>query len=182
MIDVPNPTENETVDFDNVKIFIENCINLRINFLNENLNNIKNGFIENIGIPKIPIKTRNCLSVLVQGPTIISIEDMEKNFRVDHIVSNNFWYSVEKMTNKQRSLLLNFITGLPKLQNTGDFIHVNCLSSGTNKLPEASTCFKALRLPLYESKEITYQKLLFAIEHGQTMENNNNFHSHSSFK
>ena len=38
-------------------------------------------------------------------------------------------------------------------------------------LPTASTCFNRLHLPTYSDDDIAYQKILYAIQFCQTMEN-----------
>lgn len=85
-------------------------------------------------------------------------------------IRDNFWMAVERMDNRQRSLLIKFITGLPKIPNDKSFLICINSNSDPNKLPEAATCFNSMTLPVYPDVETTYNKLIYAIENGQTME------------
>lgn len=84
------------------------------------------------------------------------------------IVDNDFTY-------EDKSKLLKFITSVerPPLLGFSAFkppitIQQVRLNDSTGlRLPSASTCMNLLKLPLYPSKEILREKLLYSINHNQ---------------
>ena len=82
-------------------------------------------------------------------------------------------------TNEQRSFLM-FVTGSPRLPLGGlgglepRLTVVKKVDSNrkTQKqvdamLPSASTCTNYLKLPEYSSREVTRERLLYSVKHGQ---------------
>ena len=75
-------------------------------------------------------------------------------------------------------LLFKFITTLTRLPTSSGsdkefVIKIDPLKSENpdQMLPTASTCFNRLHLPLYSNEEIAYEKILYAVQFCQTMEN-----------
>ncbi|KAK8845177.1 hypothetical protein M9Y10_021359 [Tritrichomonas musculus] len=171
MINISNPMKSQAVSFDQINTFISNCINARIESLTENINHIKDGFYENVGFAKKPTEKGSLYSRLAQGPLEITVDQIKSITDITLSLRDNFWMAVERMNNRQRSLLIKFITGLPKIPNDKNFRISIQIGIDPRKLPEAATCFKTMTLPLYPDAETTYNKLIYAIENGQTMEN-----------
>jgi hypothetical protein len=136
------------------------------------------GFHDNIGAASRPFVTEQLLSMLMQGSDIVTTEELRKITIFRGISSPEiirFWEAVDRMTNRQRSLLLKIITALPRLPNArtkGLTICITRMENGDEgRLPGASTCFNRMYLPMYPTTEIAFQKLVTAIESCQTMEN-----------
>lgn len=179
---VPNPTKSNFVLREHVDLYIVNCIKKRIEVLLESVFYIRQGMCENIGFSHHQFMTGKIISFLTQGSNVITTMQLKKIFLFPEdeelkIGSKGyfyFWEAVERMTNNQRSLLLKFITALTRLPNPATFkdfkIKVSPLSARTNCLPQASTCFNTLYLPVYTSSEIAFKMITIAIESCQTME------------
>ena len=179
---VMNNTRNRGVlqkkDVDN---YINETIQFRINEIQPSLNLIRDGFYENIGFSSHPLMTASLLSIVAQGSNVITTGQLKAltsmmGFDRNDKGVTNFWAAVERMTNEQRSKLLKFITTLTRLPNPDinrDFhITINKMADGNDsRLPGASTCFNRMYLPSYSTAEIAFQKITYAIEMCDTMEN-----------
>ena len=157
-------------------------MNFRIGTLKPILRFIRSAFRENIGFKKHKLLSGVLLAHMAQGSSIITTEHL-KSLTVysgyeglaDPTIAR-FWRAVDRFNSEQMKLLLKFITTLTRLPNASinpDFrIKIDKLSSKSpdQSLPEASTCFNRLHLPMYTDDEICYQKLLYAIQFCQTME------------
>ena len=182
VLPISNPTNRSIVTGDLVERFAANCIRARIEILLSNIHYIRLGFYENIGFSSHISMTGTVISLLAQGSNIITTEQLKQITIFDVVIRQipnleaNYWKAVSMMTNEQRSLLLKFITTLPRLPNPAinkDFNITVLLMSNSDEgmLPVAATCFNKLILPPYSSAEIAYQKITMAIEACQTMEN-----------
>lgn len=60
MINISNPMKSDSVGFDQINVFISNCISARIESLTDNINHIKDGFYQNVGFTKILSKKDFC--------------------------------------------------------------------------------------------------------------------------
>lgn len=165
-----------------VEEFITCVINDRINSIIDPLNEIRNGFSDNIGF-KESLPFGNLFSKMAQGEENFSVEDMMAvcryrscEFESQSVV--NFWAAVRKLTIQQRSLLLKFITTqsrIPSDSSSNFAIDIVEKSPDDNlnsddMLLGASTCFNRLYLPKYSNSSIAYQKIVTSIEYCQTME------------
>ena len=86
----------------------------------------------------------------------------------DHV--QYFWEALEDMNSTDRAAFLKFVSACERLPlSAADFQMPfkisKCFGSGAQelRLPEGKTCFFELVLPKYSSKQICYDKLLFAI-------------------
>ena len=77
-----------------------------------------------------------------------------------------FWAVVQKMTDEERHDLLYFWTSSPSLPSTDINFSPKILVRPASEfnLPTANTCALRLEIPLYSSKELLREKLLFAIK------------------
>ena len=119
------------------------------------------------------------LQVLISGANVgISIDDLRRNTRyaggytmVDRQIAK-FWAILEEMSAEDRCLLVKFVTscerppslGFSALQPPFTIQRVDC--NDDQRLPTASTCFNALKLPTYSSQEIMKERLLTSIRSG----------------
>jgi hypothetical protein len=111
---------------------------------------------------------------------VVEYEGYEEN---DHVVQF-FWDAVREFTNEERKKFLQFVWARNRLpiketdfdapfkiqKDTSSEAPSEDNESGPTALPSASTCFFALSLPPYKTKEELKSKLLFAINNVATME------------
>ncbi|KAH0791984.1 hypothetical protein GPJ56_004168 [Histomonas meleagridis] len=180
---LPGHSYNSFVRMNEVEQYIQESIQYRIQTLKPTLKLIRNAFRTNIGFKSHPLLNGNLLSRMAQGSSIITIEHLKSITIVSDYDGINdpyivrFWKAVERLTPEQRKLLLKFITTLTRLPNTTinqDFtmqIDKLAVSNPDETLPTAATCFNRLHLPPYSDDQICYEKLLYAIQFCQTMEN-----------
>ncbi|NXM90397.1 HACE1 ligase, partial [Oenanthe oenanthe] len=122
------------------------------------------------------------LELLLSGMPEIDVNDWLKNTeytsgyeRGDQVIQW-FWDVVEELSQEERVLLLQFVTGSSRVPH-GGFAHImggSGLQNFTiaavpytaNLLPTSSTCINMLKLPEYPSKEILKDRLLVALHCG----------------
>ncbi|KAM9155982.1 E3 ubiquitin-protein ligase HACE1 isoform 5-T5 [Pangshura tecta] len=122
------------------------------------------------------------LELLLSGMPEIDVSDWIKNteytsgYEREDPVIQWFWDVVEELTQEERVLLLQFVTGSSRVPH-GGFAHImggSGLQNFTiaavpytrNLLPTSSTCINMLKLPEYPSKEILKNRLLVALHCG----------------
>ncbi|KAM3855557.1 E3 ubiquitin-protein ligase HACE1 isoform 2-T2 [Vipera latastei] len=122
------------------------------------------------------------LELLLSGMPEIDVNDWIKNteytsgYERDDPVIQWFWEVVEELTQEERVLLLQFVTGSSRVPH-GGFAHImggSGLQNFTiaavpytpNLLPTSSTCINMLKLPEYPKKEILKDRLLVALHCG----------------
>uniref|UniRef100_A0A7M4FQL6 E3 ubiquitin-protein ligase HACE1 n=1 Tax=Crocodylus porosus TaxID=8502 RepID=A0A7M4FQL6_CROPO len=126
--------------------------------------------------------TQENKELLLSGMPEIDVNDWLKNTeytsgyeRGDQVIQW-FWDVVEELTQEERVLLLQFVTGSSRVPH-GGFAHImggSGLQNFTiaavpytpNLLPTSSTCINMLKLPEYPSKEILKDRLLVALHCG----------------
>lgn len=128
------------------------------------------------GAPEIDIE-------LLKRATIYEDVDPE----APHVV--NFWRALEDMTQEERSKFVNFVCARSRLPSSVDKFPMSfkiiplirkqdndeeadgkAMASSDGMLPQSQTCFFTLGLPEYSSKEVCYEKLLYAANNCNTME------------
>ena len=92
----------------------------------------------------------------------------------DHETIKLFWEVLQDFNEKQKQDLLKFVTSCSHAPLLGfSELHppFSILSAReSDHLPSASTCMHLLKLPLFNSKEILREKLLYAISSGAGFE------------
>ncbi|CAD5111600.1 DgyrCDS895 [Dimorphilus gyrociliatus] len=115
------------------------------------------------------------LNVLISGAQVpVDVHDLKSNtvygggYKDTDDVIKNFWHIVScDLTDKQRRLLLKFVTSVsrPPLLGFKELHPKFCIhKSPIDRLPTASTCMNLLKLPECQNKEDLLKKLLIAIE------------------
>ncbi|XP_075058943.1 E3 ubiquitin-protein ligase HACE1 isoform X2 [Mixophyes fleayi] len=122
------------------------------------------------------------LELLLSGMPEIDVTDWTKNTeytsgyeRADPVIQW-FWEVVEELTQEERVLLLQFVTGSSRVPH-GGFAYIMggsglqnftiaAVAYTSNLLPTSSTCINMLKLPEYPSKEILKDRLLVALHCG----------------
>jgi hypothetical protein len=111
--------------------------------------------------------------LLVNGSPTIRVRDLRKSavYKGGYEVASKpveyFWQVLSEMSQAERSEVLAFVTGCPKMP-LDDFSLVVVKSElGCDALPTSHTCFNQLVLPEYETREQLREKLMLAVENGQ---------------
>ena len=110
------------------------------------------------------------------GTGLIDADDWERHAEVvgapkDSTTPTLFWKIVRKLSDEDKSRLLQFSTGVPLLP-VGGFSKLPCkwrlnvTSQSTSRCPSAHTCFFTLFVPRYTSEEVFEQRLMTSIRHG----------------
>lgn len=122
------------------------------------------------------------LQVLISGAqSPVDLEDLrqhthyEGGYTADHPVVRAFWKVLEGFDERQRRLLLKFVTSCsrPPLLGFKDLEPQFCIQSAgaePGRLPTASTCMNLLKLPEIPDESMLRDKLLYAIESGAGFE------------
>lgn len=122
------------------------------------------------------------LELLLSGMPEIDVNDWMKNteytsgYDKDDQVIKWFWEIVQELTQEERVLLLQFVTGSSRVPH-GGFAYIMggsglqnftiaAVPYTSNLLPTSSTCINMLKLPEYPSKEILKDRLLVALHCG----------------
>nr|XP_033793146.1 E3 ubiquitin-protein ligase HACE1 isoform X1 [Geotrypetes seraphini] len=122
------------------------------------------------------------LELLLSGMPEIDVQDWIRNteytsgYERDDPVIQWFWEVVQELTQEERILLLQFVTGSSRVPH-GGFAYimggsglqnftVAAVAYTPNLLPTSSTCINMLKLPEYPSKEILKDRLLVALRCG----------------
>ena len=147
------------------------------------LNSFVRGFHSIIPVGWLKLFTEDEIQKLISGTSsIINVSEWRKyttyigGFKDNSKMIRMFWKVVEGMTEKEKSLLLQFVTSCPRQPLMGfkymdpPFAISKVESEKDVKLPSAQTCFNILRLPYYSSQKTMYKKILIAIKSGAGFE------------
>lgn len=116
------------------------------------------------------------LEQLICGLSEWNFEELEEStsyeggYSAEHEVIRNFWEVVHEFSEDQKKQFLQFVTGTDRVPLGGlsklKFMIVKN-GSDSDRLPTAHTCFNALLLCEYSSKEKLKDRLLKAITHAK---------------
>ena len=168
---IPVTSENK---FKYIYLMMDFKLNRRII---DKLNSFVKGFYSIIPVKILRIFTEDEIQKLISGASsTIDVNEWRKytkyigGFDSNSKMIKMFWKVVEEMTDKERSLLLQFVTSCPRQPLMGfkymdpPFTISKVEWEKDKKLPSASTWFNVLRLPYYSSTESMYEKILIAIK------------------
>ncbi|KAI1885580.1 hypothetical protein AGOR_G00205270 [Albula goreensis] len=109
------------------------------------------------------------LELLLSGMPEIDVTDWNRNteytsgYDLDEPVIKWFWEVVQSLTQEERVLLLQFVTGSSRVPTKFTIAAVPYIA---NLLPTSSTCINMLKLPEYPSQEVLRDRLLVALHCG----------------
>ncbi|XP_078472520.1 E3 ubiquitin-protein ligase HACE1 isoform X2 [Lampetra planeri] len=122
------------------------------------------------------------LELLLSGMPEIDVEDWERNteygsgYEPSAPVIQWFWEVVQELSQEERVLLLQFVTGSSRVPHGGfgfltggsglQRFNITAVAYTANLLPTASTCINMLKLPEYPSRESLRDRLLVALHCG----------------
>ena len=155
----------------------------RLHLIEPQLIMIRDGFVDNTELNSNPLLSGKVLSYLAQGTgdlTVEMLKSIEKVFNRGpqfNKVVEFFWEAVEEFNKEEIKMLLKFITGvtrIPKISEHGNNFHINIMKMNCknpdSQLPTAQSCFNKIALPMYSSKEVAKERILFAIKNCLTLE------------
>eukprot|EP00954_Amorphochlora_amoebiformis_P004149 322552-Amorphochlora_amoeboformis.AAC.2 len=138
------------------------------------------GFREMIDVKLLSIFNEQELELLICGLPDIDINDLKANTEYKGLPASSelirwFWNTVEDMSQEEKALLVQFVTGTSKVPING-FKELQGMhgtqrfqihkAAGMDRLPTAHTCFNQLDLPSYSSEKALRKNLLLAIREG----------------
>ncbi|KAG1936203.1 E3 ubiquitin-protein ligase HACE1 [Pimephales promelas] len=122
------------------------------------------------------------LELLLSGMPEIDVMDWKRNteytsgYDLQEPVIQWFWEVVEHLTQEERVLLLQFVTGSSRVPHGGfaflmggsglQKFTIAAVPYTANLLPTSSTCINMLKLPEYPSKDVLRDRLLVALHCG----------------
>lgn len=145
--------------------------------ISDKLNAFTRGFHSIIPVEWLRLFTEEEIQKLISGTTAyIDVEEWKRctkyigGFDSKSKMIRMFWNVVAKLTEKEKSLLLQFVTSCPRQPLMGfkymdpPFTISKVEAPADEKLPSASTCFNILRLPYYSSEKSMHEKLMLAVK------------------
>ena len=138
----------------------------------------RSGFNKVIDTGLIEIFNEEELEVLVSGGrTPINIRDLQNNcnysggYKASQKYIRTFWNEVDKFTPEEKTDFLKFVTCYQRPPLLG-FAHLEpkftiqmAQNGNEGMLPQAATCFNALKLPKYSKTKTMVGKIKEAIKH-----------------
>ena len=161
------------VALDNLKEYIELCKSLRIKEFQNSLEYLKKGFYSVISYDILQVLTWQQLDEMICGENKLDIDKFKAHTEYEGYNKNDnniiwFWEWLEAANQKEKIKYLKFVSGrsrLPKSENGFKYKHIisKAVYSEKNGFPKSMTCFFKLNLPEYDSKEILFEKMKYAI-------------------
>lgn len=164
-IKLTNENKNEFID-----LMIEKKL---IKPNNEAINNLITGFRSIIDLEIFKVFKSEEIKEFVNGKEEIDIEDWKRNTAHNNSEKfNEFFEIISNWSQENLKKLLKFTTGSPIVPcegfsywaKYGRSFRLEFTGKSSQRLPISHTCFNRIDIPIYESKEIFEQKLLYAIE------------------
>ncbi|EKE41370.1 ubiquitin ligase, putative [Entamoeba nuttalli P19] len=174
---IPNGRNIDVTD-KNKQVYVKLLVDYKLNkSVKKQIDLFKEGFYS-----IIPFEMINCfydteLELLISGMPDIDTEDFMANteyrgYTLQSPVIQWFWEIFNEMEQRQKVLLLQFVTGSSKVPlggfknlmgNGGKMPFTIQRISCSEKLPVAHTCFNTIDIPEYQTLDVLKDKLLMAI-------------------
>ena len=167
-VELKKDGEKIKVTLDNLKEYIYLAKTKKLNEIKEQINYIKEGLYSGIGKNILRILNWNQLEEFVCGKYGFDFEDFKRHTKCNNSekVIQWFWEWLENCKEEDKIKYLRFVTGWTRLPKSDyDYEHkINITFAGKNNLPSSHTCFYTLDLPRYDSKEILFKNMKYAID------------------
>jgi HECT-domain (ubiquitin-transferase)/UBA/TS-N domain len=148
---------------------------------------IRHGLCDVVPYRLLPLLTSDDLRLVLTGTGDIDLKLLARRTKTEDGYSNDdpaikyLWRTLYGFTPLQRQAFLKFVWGRTRLpyseQDFQDnfFRIVPLIPSGSEKhpdkfLPRSHTCFFSLELPRYSSAEVLRERLMYAISHAHTID------------
>ena len=163
-IELKENGEKIKVTLENLEEFITLAKKARMNEINEQIQNIKNGLYSVIEGNILKILNWKQLELMVCGNPIFDIEEFKKNtkyrgYNFEDNVINWFWEWLEKCKEEDKFKYLKYVSGYSRLPNI-QYDHI--ITIGDDLF--AHTCAFQLELPKFKSKKELFENMQYAIE------------------
>lgn len=140
------------------------------------------GFYKVIPLEILQVFEINELEMIIYGTPLINLEDWKTNsiykgaYYSNHQIIQWFWEIISGFSQEELAKILQFCTGSSRtpidgfrnlMSNRGKIAKF-CIESSKfskeNSFPKGHTCFNRLELPMYPSKEVLKEKLVFLVK------------------
>lgn len=178
--------ESTPVTMENRMEYVKLVEKKRLTESSQQLAALREGLASVLPMELAPLFTPRELEVLICGHREVDVDLLrqcteysegceESMAHVEH-----FWEVLKEMSSEDRTLFLRFVWARSRMPNSAKDFPMNFKIQSAHDpgarvdpdtyLPHAQTCFFALRLPTYSSKEILRAKLLYAIQNSPNMD------------
>jgi len=167
---------SEFIQFNTIQRYIAAATSFRLRELKSYLEPMYEGFWNNLNISPMKYITPDLIENLACGERTIDVERLKSLSKFSGVLTKQkemFWKTVSIMTEQEKSLLLQFVTGTSSIPRDpqNPFLTVyDDPAAIDSKLPSASTCFYRLYLPQFSSEQKMYRAFKIAIENTATFE------------
>jgi len=171
---------NIPVTNENKREYVDRVVQVKlVERIKKQMESFKEGFFELIPASLVNIFNAQELEMVISGLPDVDIDDLKANtlygsgYTLGSPQITWFWRAIRTFDRTQRVKLVQFITGTGKIP-VGGFAELQGMSGptkfsihkdrgGSNRLPQAHTCFNQLDLPEYESYDQLRKTLELAI-------------------
>ncbi|KAI9987454.1 hypothetical protein PInf_023493 [Phytophthora infestans] len=187
-VEVPLVPQGEkmAVTLANRELYVQLVEKTRLTESSQQLAALKDGLASVLPMELAPLFTPRELEVLICGRREVDVDLLhqctEYSEGADEAMQHvqHFWEVLREMTSEERTSFLRFVWARSRMPNSAKDFPMNfklqtaqdpgASSQPDLYLPHAQTCFFALRLPAYTSKEVLRTKLLYAIQNSPNMD------------
>ncbi|KAF1772112.1 Ubiquitin-associated domain [Phytophthora cactorum] len=187
-VEVPLVPQGEKmpVTLANRELYVQLVKKTRLTESSQQLAALKDGLASVLPMELAPLFTPRELEVLICGRREVDVDLLhqctEYSEGADEAMPHvqHFWEVLREMTSEERTSFLRFVWARSRMPNSAKDFPMNfklqtaqdpgASSQPDLYLPHAQTCFFALRLPAYSSKEVLRTKLLYAIQNSPNMD------------
>ncbi|RLN71971.1 hypothetical protein BBJ28_00013714, partial [Nothophytophthora sp. Chile5] len=178
--------EKMPVTLMNRELYVQLVEKTRLTESSQQLAALKDGLAAVLPMELAPLFTPRELEVLICGRREVDVDLLrqctEYSEGADETMPHvqNFWDVLREMTSEERTSFLRFVWARSRMPNSAKDFPMNFKLQAAHDpgamgepdlyLPHAQTCFFALRLPTYTSKEVLRAKLLYAIQNSPNMD------------
>ncbi|KAG1701156.1 hypothetical protein DVH05_011392 [Phytophthora capsici] len=187
-VEVPLTPQGEKmpVTLANRELYVQLVEKTRLTESSQQLAALKDGLASVLPMELAALFTPRELEVLICGRREVDVDLLhqctEYSEGADEAMPHvqHFWEVLREMTSEERTSFLRFVWARSRMPNSAKDFPMNfklqtaqdpgASSQPDLYLPHAQTCFFALRLPAYTSKEVLRTKLLYAIQNSPNMD------------
>jgi hypothetical protein len=176
--------ENMPVNLDNWRDYVRLMERQRLQESSVMFTALRDGLASVLPIELFPLFTAQELEHLLCGNAVVDIELLRRCAEYEDLDPNGpvvqyFWEVLQEMSDEDKTYFLRFVWARSRMPTSAKDFPMNfklqrlqgLTETQTDQyLPHAQTCFFSLALPLYSSKDILREKLLYAIKNSPNMD------------
>lgn len=182
-IELEPDSKHDLISVDNRKEYSRKLKEILLSQLEKPFSLIRKGMVTIVPEAALASMTPESLEKYICGSEYVDTnvlkkitlyEDFEGNAH-EHPSVIYFWNILDGFTQKQLSTYLKFVWGRSRLGTSQTDNHkLTYVRNKKGKLPEAHTCFFQMDVFDYDSEEEMKKKLMYAMEHGTAISENDN--------